>query len=179
MGFCSRGVKGWPHALQVFVSMTVSVKKTVWKRSQSRRIATDRTASRAPIFLYCRNNGAWTVSCVRSASCIHCASDALASVLDLQFRGPCACVGFRVFRPACSIRYNTARSSASDDVRAGSLLLDYVQLSSTEQRRPQCCSQHGHNIRQGLLGQFVLLEKRMPQGLSSRVPGKLIGQTDW
>ena len=77
------------------------------------------------------------------------------------------------------IRYNTARSSASDGVRTGSLLVDHVQLCRTEQRRPQCCSQHGHNIRQGLLGQFVLLEKRMPQGLPSRVPGKLIGQTGW
>ena len=69
-----------------------------------------------------------------------------------------------------SIRYNMARSSASDGVRAGSLLLDPFQLCSTEQRWPQCCSQYGHNIRQRLLGQFILLEKRMPQGLPSRVP---------
>lgn len=32
-------MKGWPQALQVFVSMTVSVKKTVWKRRQRGRMA--------------------------------------------------------------------------------------------------------------------------------------------
>ena len=32
-------MKGWPHALQVFVSMPVSDKKTVWKRCQRKGMA--------------------------------------------------------------------------------------------------------------------------------------------
>ena len=124
----------WPQALQVFVSMTVSVKKTVWKRPLSSGTSICRSASRSPMFGHGAKNGAFTVlaggrrfaytslrtlwlQCWLSSSEAHAHVWAFAfSVLPEQHQiqhGPLLCVrwrtgGFSTARPLSTLQHGAA-----------------------------------------------------------------------